>query len=571
MQMDARSDTRPAPGLPGPVTALPPKIQATIQTRLLRLSPAAQELASVAAVIGRAFTFDVLVQASGNDPDRLVDGLDELWQRRIVREQGSGGYDFSHDRIREVAYAQISLARRRLLHRRVARALEQIHAPQLAEVSGLLAAHYEEAGLAEQAVAWYWQAVEVARRRFATTETIASTRKGLALLATLPETAERQVQQISLSIALAGSLARSVGILQPEVFQIFSAMQLLSQRLGQKFHQYEAQRGLWNCYLNRLLVSKACIQAQENLALALEMQQPRCLRDAYTNMGLAAFEVGEFGQAVGYLEQAIAQQIPADSPRLMVFGFDLGIEAPFLWASTHYLLGYPDQARRRVDEALARIRLSPDFYTRQIILMFASQVYQIARELATVEQTAVEMLDLSARYDLFGVDGAIFREWSLAVQTRSSAAAQSLYDNLQTYQKFEYYQLTYYLGMAAEAFNATGRYAEALAASDTALAQAERSGERFWCAELNRLQGETRLALGEGGVEVCFQTALAIARQQQAKLLELRAALSLGRFWQSQGRGEEARQLVAGVYDWFSEGFATPDLAAARAFLGQVA
>ena len=130
--------------------ALPPKVQTVIESRLAQLSPPARELAGLAATVGRAFTVEVLAQASDGDEGSLVRALDELWQRRLIREQGDSGYDFSHDRIREVAYASISLARRRLLHRRVAQALEQAHAADLNSISSELAAHYEHAGLPEQ-------------------------------------------------------------------------------------------------------------------------------------------------------------------------------------------------------------------------------------------------------------------------------------------------------------------------------------------------------------------------------------------------------------------------------------
>ena len=140
-----------------------------------------------------------------------------------------------------------------------------------------------------------------------------------------------------------------------------------------------------------------------------------------------------------------------------------------------------------------------------------------------------------------------------------------------SYQKTDNYDLTYFYALAAEAYGTVGDYAEATAAIDTALALAERSGEHFWCAELYRLQGELRQALGESEVESCYQAALEVARQQQAKILELRASVSLGQLWHSQGKRAEAQRLVAGVYDWFSEGFETPDLQDAREFLAQLA
>lgn len=165
--------------------ALPPKVHAVLAARLAQLSPPARDLAGVAAVIGRAFSVDVLSQASHVGEEALVHGLDELWQRRIVREQGAAWYDFSHDKLREVAYTSLGVARRRLLHRRVAEALETLHAGDLDSVSGQLASHYDEAGLIGQAVRYYQRAAEVTWRAYAQTEAIAYLSRALDLT---PET-----------------------------------------------------------------------------------------------------------------------------------------------------------------------------------------------------------------------------------------------------------------------------------------------------------------------------------------------------------------------------------------------
>ena len=465
---------------------------------------------------------------------------------------GADAYDFSHDRIRDVAYEELSPPRRRLLHRRVAAALEQAHAAAPGDVSGQLAAHYEQAGLPDRAARCYWQAVEAARQRFAQRDVIALARRGLALVAQAPNSAEQQNFRLALSIALAGAITATAGILDAEVLDLFTEMQRLATDLGAKVQQYEAQRGLWGCYLNRLWITQACQQASENLVLARELQHPRCLRDAYCNMGLASFELGKFAEAVHFLEQAIAQGVPPETPPLLVFGFELGLEAPFFCASAEYLLGYPVRARRRVDTALATVRGLPDVFTRHITLIFACQAYQIARDFAAVEQTAREMIDLSRRYDLFGVDAEIFLEWSLAQQTYSPDAAARLHRHLEAYETGENYQLTYYLGLAAEAYAITGLHAEALALVDRSLTLVDRSGETFWRAELHRLRGVSLLALGVADGAADLQQALVIARDQGAGLLAMRSAGDLAELWQVQGRHEDARQLVAQVYGEFS-------------------
>jgi len=167
--------------LPGGA-ALPPQVRSVLEARLTQLSPPARELAELAATIGREFSFKLLATAGGGDEDTLVRRLDELWQRRIVREHGADAYDFCHDKLREVAYDGMSAARRRLLHRHAAQALESLYAADLDPVSRQLAAHYERAGLAEQAAPYYLRAAQVARRVYANEEAVTLLQRGLALL-----------------------------------------------------------------------------------------------------------------------------------------------------------------------------------------------------------------------------------------------------------------------------------------------------------------------------------------------------------------------------------------------------
>ena len=187
-----------------PVT---PKVQAVIRARLAQLSQPARELAGLAAVMGRSFAYDELALASDWDEDTVVHGLDELWRRRIIREQGLGAYDFSHDKIRDVAYAEMSQARRSLCHRRAAQALEALHAADLDPVCALIAAHYERAGLAEQAVSYYRLAAEVAQHLYANEDALGYVAKGLALLESLPDFTRRAPQELSLLIIRGDILA----------------------------------------------------------------------------------------------------------------------------------------------------------------------------------------------------------------------------------------------------------------------------------------------------------------------------------------------------------------------------
>src|SRR5262245_21072758 len=214
------------------LTPIPQRVHAVIAARLAQLSAPARELAGLAATIGRAFTFDVLARASNYDEDSLVRALDELWQRRIVREQGANAYDFSHDKIREVAYAEVSPMHRQLMHRRVARALEMVFASDLDPVSGQIAAHYEHAGVLDQAIQFYERAAGMAQRVYANEEAISLLNRALALLQRLPPSPERDARELALQTALGASLVATRIYAHPEVVEVYSHAQVLCQRLG---------------------------------------------------------------------------------------------------------------------------------------------------------------------------------------------------------------------------------------------------------------------------------------------------------------------------------------------------
>ena len=186
----------------GDGSSLPPKVQAIIAARLAQLSDPARDVASLAATVGRAFSLEVLRKSGRGDEDRIVAGLDELLRRQIVREQGNGAYDFSHDKIRDVAYAEMTEARRRLLHRRVGEGLERVNAAALDAVAAQIAAHYANAGLADRAAAFYQRAAEVAQRIGANLAAIDLLRRGLTLLEALPQSPDRDGRELGLQAAL---------------------------------------------------------------------------------------------------------------------------------------------------------------------------------------------------------------------------------------------------------------------------------------------------------------------------------------------------------------------------------
>jgi DNA-binding SARP family transcriptional activator len=279
-------------------TALPPTMQAVIGARFAHLSSAARELMGLAATVGRAFTFDVLRQASGEDEEALVRGLDELWQRRIVREQGADAYDFSHDKLRQVAYTGLSAARRRLLHRRVAEALEAVHAGGLDSVSGRVAAHYEQAGEREAAVVWLRRAGEVAYRTGSLVEAVACFKRALELL---PQGDKRRAE-----------LTCQVGTFSEIPYGKEVAWEWLERAwaLAQESDDHKAMAltrfGMSRVMSGRGESEEAQRLAEEALAWAEEINEQGLCASVLSQLGSLARYRGEYDTSLQCLKESIA-------------------------------------------------------------------------------------------------------------------------------------------------------------------------------------------------------------------------------------------------------------------------
>ena len=325
---------------PSSSLSLPPKVQAVIQARLAQLSPSSRELACLAAVVGRSFTFPVLAQASALAEDVLIRGLDELWQRRIIRERGENAYDFSHDRIRDVAYAEASLARRRFLHRRVAQVLEVLHRDDLSTVSDQLGRHYEQALQLEKAVKYYRQAAAASAELYAFESVLLYLDRVLILLGKLPATAEGIRQQIESWIETANTLVFTKGWMAIERKQALDRAYELAKQVGDEAHQLEAVEGLHGYYANRGEWYIVYNIAQEMVLLAEKLEDPRHLCMAYHGLANTYLHRGEFLASLQYQRRVIAIDAELGSPELN------GVSPRSRMAEALWYCGYPEQAQR---------------------------------------------------------------------------------------------------------------------------------------------------------------------------------------------------------------------------------
>ena len=570
----ARAGGHAEPPVAGPpaFSALPPRMQAVIAGRLAHLSAPARELAMLAATIGRAFTWDVLAVASDVDEDTLVRGLDELLRRNVVREQDGDAYDFSHDRIREAAYASASAARRRLLHRRVAQALERVYAADLDAVSGQIAEHYECAGLAAQASPFYRRAAAAAQQVYANVEAIDLLHRGLALLATLPESRERDEQELAIQTALGVSLMALKGYAAPELLTAYHRAEELGRRLGLP-PSAPVLRALAIAFVARGEIAKTHELGEQLLAMARRADDPILFAEAHYVLGVSLFWLGDFVRSREHLERAVAHYDPArHRVHTTIFGQDPGVICLSRLALTLWFLGYPDQAAQRGDEALALAAELGHPFSRAYALMYAALIACERRDIAATRELAEATLALCAefRLEFFAWTATILRGWALAAQGQPDAGIAQLREGIVGHRAAgQLLHLPYTYALLPTAYATAGEFDAALEALAEGLDFSERSGEDFYVAELKRLKGEVllRRSADDASVEAQFREALEIARRQGARSLELRAAISLSCLWHDQGKTIQARELLAGIYGWFSEGHNAADLQEARAIL----
>ncbi len=555
---------------------LPAKVHAIILQRLARLSPAARDLANVAAVIGRSFTLPVLQQAYGADEDTLVRSLDELWQRRIVREQGADGYDFSHDLIRETAYVSVSSARRRLLHRRVAEALARAPVGK-GSYSAQIAWHYEQAGLVEPAIRHYAAAAAAAHQMYAFQDAIGYLQRALDLLETLPTTEDRIEQEMDLlsTLGAAWSVVKTCAAFEAK--QAYDRAFALKRHLANSPRLFAALWGLHEFHLVRSEYERSLYISQECLAIAEGSGEPILLLQAHHALwGVYAF-LNRYDAALEQVHQALRIYDPVEHHRLTLqyAGHDPGHCGMSIAAISLALTGYPDQAQQWLHRA---IELSERLSIPSSLADAAynhAMVYQLLGDATAALHWAEITVRLSHEhaYRLGQAMGMALTGWAKARLGDCTAGLTLLGQAIaQLQQEGIRNMLTYLYALWLDACCAARHIKEGITSAQAAHDFLIESEEHFYAPEIYRLHGDLLLLLGqtpEAGVQ--YQQAVTLAHQQGAKPLELRAAICLARVWQAQGRQVEAHDLLAPLYGWYREGLHTPDLQAAHSLLAELA
>lgn len=557
------------------VGSLPPKVHAVLSARLAQLSAPARELVGVAATIGRAFTVELLVKASRHSEESVAPVLDELWERRVIQRQGEDTYDFSHDKLREVAYAEVGPARQRLLHRWVAEALETISASDLDAVSSHLARHFELAGLQARAIPYYNLAGKSSQRVYADNEAIGYLTRALELLKSLPQTKERDELELELLISLGPSLTVIQGYASSEVGRIYSRARLLCEFAKAREQYFPVLWGSWVFHVVRADLQAAKELASRFFHLAENQENPTISAAGHFTMGCTLFQLGDLKPARQHFEDALARYDPEHYPFLLhAYGPELGVFCLSYLSHVLWILGNPDQAVERSASALSRAQELAHPFSAALALDYLALLYHFLGHHEEAKKRAEEAATLCHEYGFryYQAWTPIIRGWALVQADLTEEGLREIHQGLDEFQGIEaHLRKPYYYTLLAQALDRVGRTEEGLKFVSEAFAAIERSKECWSQAELHRTKGDLLLHKDEPReAELSYQRALSLAKQQEARPFELRAAVSLSRLWVKQRKRAQATTLLRKTCSKLIEGNRTPDLEEAKSFLESI-
>jgi len=572
--------------------AIPDTLQGVLMARIDHLQEEARRVLQLASVIGRIFLHRVLASIADEEqacPERthpepsrrsrraLDQHLLALQREEMIRERARVPeleYIFKHHLTQVAAYSGILRRERRRFHHQVAEALERLFPDRTGELVDLLAYHWEQADEPQKAVGYLLQAGDRDVRLSAYSEAIAHFTRGLALLEMLPDTPERAGQELRLQIARGAALQATKGWGASDVVEAFGRARELCEQLGDAPQLDRIRFGLFAFYLVREELHTAHELAEQLLRVARtrSSEDPFSLCVAHGAMGLSLCTMGGVVAGRDHLEQAIALYDPERHRSLAsTYLADRKVMCLSWQAFSLWLLGYPRQALASVHAALAWAQEMNHPYSVGFARWLATWLHQWRGEAQLAREQAEELIAPSNEqgFPFLVAGGAFMRGAALIMQGRAEEGLTQMRQSLIPWRATGSGVGAFHLALLADGHRAVGQIEEALEALREGLDVVQRTGERFYEAEVYRLQGELLLLQGAGEPEVegYYRQALEISRRQQARSLELRAAMSLCRLWQRQGKVREARQVLSEIYDWFTEGFGTADLREAKALL----
>jgi len=557
---------------------IPTTLHDSLMARLDRLG-AVKEVAQSASVIGREFGFDLLATVSPLSFAALHDALSQLVDAELVfrrtRMQGEM-YIFKHALVQDAAYESLLKSTRRDIHKRIAEAL-QSRFPEVVEAQPeLLGRHYTEAGIADKALASWHRAAEQAVERSANLEAITYFKKALSLIDALPDTQDRQQLELTLQTAIAGPLITIEGYGAEETGRAFARAQELSAKVGATAELFPVMYGRWVYGVSWQRYADSIQVAQQFVDLAHKQSDTGPILMAHRVTGVTQFQSGRPGDAQANLSKVFElYDSEKHTPLRFKFGQDPYAAALAFSSLCLWQLGYPEQAEAAVNRSIEYAHELDHVNTISYVKIFgASVLHHLSGNLSALEEITTSMALLSEEHGLamWKMLISIVDGWLAARRDRDPSGISRMREGLDAARRTFPYELPYRLSLLAEAHLACGEPDAGIAVIDEALEMAARTGDHSFEAEFYRLKAELLLNSSHppAEAETCLFDSLRIAKEQDAKSFELRSATMLAHLWADNGKHDKAAELLAPTYDWFSEGFQTPDLKAASALLDQL-
>jgi class 3 adenylate cyclase/predicted ATPase len=565
--------------VPSPSLVVPASLQASLMARLDRLGPA-KEVAQIGATIGREFSHTLLLAVARKPEAEIASALDRLIAAGLLFRQGmppQASYWFKHALLGDAAYSTLLRGKRKELHTNIAHSLESGF-PEIVETQpDLLAQHCAEAGLPEKAVVYWLKAGQRAVGRGAMAEAVAQLQKGLQLLPGVADGKARQELELDLEVALGHGQLATKGYSAPEPGTAFARARQLCEQLSRSAQLGSVLRGQFVYCLVRGELEQAQHLADElrHLGEAKNEVMWKCFGLMY--QGNASCWLGKFTEARTCYENALSLWDPKYA------AFAATPENPYVASLCHLsrallCLGYVNQARLRRDEALAQARSLPLYnlvFARVQFWWGIDWVTAGGKPEQAMLRSAEEVVAVSSEqgFSQWLAVGNILHGWCLGTSGQAAEGIQRLVKWITICRAAGVkLVLPFCLMTLAEVCGQAGQPQEGLKRLAEAAELFETTKERWTEAEIHRMRGTLSLSMHDAAAaEDSYRRALAVARQQQAKLWELRAATSMARLWRDQGKRGEARELLISVYGWFTEGFDTLDLKQAKALLDELA
>ncbi len=600
--------------------ALPQQLRQLIASQLERLTAEEQQVLEAGSVAGAEFSVASVAAGVQYPPEVIETVCEELARRgQFVDDRGvevwpdgtaGGRYGFRHALYQDVLYKRIGAGRRVRLHRQIGLREEAAYGEHARDIAAELARHFEQGKDDRRAVHYLAQAARRALRHSAAREAIGYLTRGLTALTRLPESADRQVQELRLQSTLGVPLMLTARQRTPPVEQVYQRARALCRQLEETSSSFPARCEFWHLALTRADLRTACQVAGRLVATARQTAEPEALGLAHYALGTSLYYRGDWATVREHLERGLATYtVEQDRAFALFYAEDRGVVSHCHLAVLLWCLGYPEQAQREIDTAKALAQHLARPLSQARALSFAAAIAYFRREWAAVREAADALLALGAAHSAFWqVVGALYQGAVVVAEEQTEARLAQFCQAAARYRAWGQLMVPYLLSATAEAQVVLGHAADGVTVVDEALAVADETGEQWYDAELWRLKGEltlrrlkiknvklkmtgakekgqkklsavgSRLAVpntqhltpSTQEAEACFLKAIDMARRQQAKSLELRAVTSLSRLWQQQGKKDEARQMLAEVYGWFTEGFDTKDLQEAKALLEEL-